>query len=64
MSRSFNVAAAQTTELHLPDIGFQTTLFGKVLLDVQTTWQHIRKLLSVPKYFGSPYGWGKEWQRW
>jgi hypothetical protein len=31
-------------------VGFQTTLFGKVLPDVQTTWQHVRTLHSVPEY--------------
>jgi hypothetical protein len=30
------------------------TLFGKVLPDIRTTWQHVRTLPSVPEYFESP----------
>jgi hypothetical protein len=51
---SYNIRMLGQATLSSKRSGFQTTLFGKVLPDVRTTWQHIRTLPNVLEYFGFP----------
>jgi len=65
-----NVEDVRTSEQHRPDarsisiqqgVGFQkSTLFGKSLQAVWTTWQHVRKMSSSPEYSRVPFKLGKD----
>jgi hypothetical protein len=60
----------RTSQQHRPDarsislqqgVEFQkSTLFGKSLQAVQTTWQHIRMMSNVSEYFRVPFEHGKD----
>jgi hypothetical protein len=65
-----NIEDVRTSEQHHPNarsisiqqgVGFQkSTLFGKSLQTVWTTWQHVRTMTSILKYSRVPFKRGKD----